>query len=677
MYRVLALGVWLQLSVVGLLACNGSGDDTSPDGGTDSEGESACPWDDDDTFSTANALTLGTAAQGYICPRADQDWYALSTAPGTDLLTVTLAIDAELVSPIGPTYSVWSADGANVLASPEGSETAAPAAPMTITHSLPSGSYFIAIKDRGDDAEDERHPYLLTAISATDADPFEPNNAMETAATVTGTSLVGSISFRGDQDWFRIDSIGREILHIQLTMPVAGIDPTYQVVDAAGNLLISDVNAAGSIQPTDLEYYQALEAAGTYYIVIADDDGLASNAEVNYTLGLTLIPDPDGNEPNDHPHAATPLPDLSCAEAWSDWAQAEGYLASSGDIDWYKINVANSARGIIELSAVFDTSQVLPADLQMSVRIVRGVDDKPCAVDQDCHQLTTTCEYDLDCHGIGNTCLAEGVCAGAGVCLPGGTCGGAILAEAASEKELGKVDLTAPLFGEPNIYIAIQDYQGDAFSLGHQYILRARVRTDADALEPSEAYTAGPAGPDDRPASHIVFAREIPVHNCVDGVDCCSADTWISGYLSYKYDQDWYAYQHPCPGADCMVRVLYEFDAGNVDQYLRVFRGTSAWFDNLSDTVDQASHDAVSGYFGGLDPADYCFYAYSGHEGEPFWYYLTVRDTIYVSEGNEEHGTWDWNADQAYRICIEKVAEGCHPPCELYDDGCGTPVQDK
>jgi hypothetical protein len=160
------------------------------------------------------------------------------------------------------------------------------------------------------------------------------------------------------------------------------------------------------------------------------------------------------------------------------------------------------------------------------------------------------------------------------------------------------------------------------------------------------------------------------------GPECCGSGTWVQGYLAYTYDQDWYSYRHPCPGRDCMVRVVYDFDQGPADFYLRVFQEGQAWFDNLSDTVEMETQSAESGYFGGLDADDYCFYAYQGHEGDPFFYYLAIRDTIYISEDNSEGGTWDWSADQAYRFCIEKIASECLEPCQLYEGECGAPASD-
>ena len=247
------------------------------------------------------------------------------------------------------------------------------------------------------------------------------------------------------------------------------------------------------------------------------------------------------------------------------------------------------------------------------------------------------------------------------------------MAVAAEEESPGTTLLSSPLYwsGVP-FFVAVADYQGNGYSADHQYTVRVRARRDPDLFEPTEAMTAGPPQSDDPVVEHVAFAEEVAVHDCT-AADCCDSTTWTEAYLSYAYDQDWYAYQHPCPTQDCMVRVNYEFDEGPVDFYMQVYEGMNPWFDNLADTTDPGDQPAKSGYFGGLNTDDYCFYAYQGHLGDPFYYYLPVRDTVYVSEDQEDDGTWDWSTAQGYRFCIEKIAAGCVDPCFLYDDGCGAP----
>ncbi|MEE2758052.1 MAG: hypothetical protein VYA30_15445 [Myxococcota bacterium] len=140
---------------------------------------------------------------------------------------------------------------------------------------------------------------------------------------------------------------------------------------------------------------------------------------------------------------------------------------------------------------------------------------------------------------------------------------------------------------------------------------------------------------------------------------CCGTEEsdWIEGSISYEYDQDWYAYRHPCPGEDCMVRIVFQLDGGSVDHLMQVYTGNSLWFDTVIPVQELPMHPASSGRFGGLEQGDQCFYAFSGHGSErgDYLYVLSIRDLLPAR---------DWNPDQKYRFCVEKIADGCHePPC--------------
>jgi len=121
------------------------------------------------------------------------------------------------------------------------------------------------------------------------------------------------------------------------------------------------------------------------------------------------------------------------------------------------------------------------------------------------------------------------------------------------------------------------------------------------------------------------------------------------------------------------VAVHAQLDGGPVDLYVRTFTGGGVWYDNLFDAVEQVDHPARIEVFGGLGEDDECYYAWQGHTGAPYWYYLAVRDTVWVSVSEPTGGTGDWSTDQSYGLCIEKLADECVVPCELYEDGCGTP----
>ncbi len=688
----IVLAICVALPIIGCKSDGGGKGDSGIDAG-----QSACPWDEDDIQSKASSLDFDSPAQGYLCPIGDQDWYSFSIPDGIDLLSVSLSIDAP-VTAVNLTYGVWTSTNDEVVVSPESSESAEPNNPIEITHGMQPGDYFVVVRDRASDAEDVYHPYELTISGHVDPDVNEPNNTMEDATELGAGSVEGYVSYRGDEDWYRIDVQDHELVGINLTMPTGGIEPAYRMVNADGDLLVAGSNEAGQFEDTLLHYMQAVETAGAYYVVVSDDDNLEFDFEVPYILELTITPDPDPNETNDHPNQATPMTSLNCsATTWSSWVDVQGYIASSGDMDWFSLDISSSSKCIMDVEVQFENETSLPDEFQVSARIGRDSNTYLCDNDQDCLELPRTCQINLGCAWFGNNCLSVGVCAGGGACLSSGNCMVDYYAEYAPETipdpgdpsadivnpDRGTVGFATILIGStPPYLIGVSDYHGDSYSMSHQYTLRVRVRKDPDTTEHNEAFAAGPPGPEteEEAAIHATNAVEVPVHDCdpapdAGAPDCCNSGTWEEAYLSYKYDQDWFKYQHPCPDEDCMVRFVYDLDPGEVDVYVQVYDGDTPWFDNLCDIADTGSHAALSGYFGGLGASDYCFYAWQGHTGTPFWYYLAIRDTIYVSEGHEDEGTWDWSSDQAYRFCVEKVANGCQePPCQLYGDaGCGSP----
>ncbi len=658
----------IALSAFATLAACGNGDDKqSADSDTDSQ--VACPWDDDS--EPAKAIALNGSAEGYICPIGDQDWYSIVQAQNNGLMAISLEIEAP-VAPIGPTYTLWDVTGTEVIATPAASESAGPGEPIHIVHGVTAGrQYLLSVRDSGGDGTDTRHPYLLTVEGLPDPDSNEPNDD-ETAASDLSGSQDAYISYRGDQDWYAVDAPERGLLDIRLTMPIGAIEPAFRVIDLAGETMITQSNPSGTVEATELTRIQPVEDAGIYYVVVEDDDNVEYDTEVPYTLQVAVANDPDLNEPNDHPTEATEIPAQMCVGSWSNWENAEGYLASSGDIDWYHVPLSSCGTGIIEIEVTFDDPATLPANLDVEVRIVRNVDMEICQVDQDCQELSQSCGENIECAHLGNTCLASGRCAGSGQCLGTGDCGATLLSATADAANPGYLLTSAPLQGYADVWFAVVDHLGNALSVDNPYSMQVRVRDQPD-LEPSELYTAGPPVANNA-GYHSAYAQTIPVHDCRLGYDCCDGGTWETGAIGYAFDQDWFKYQHPCPGQDCMVRIHYEFDAGPTDLYLRIFADTSLWYDTITGTSELANQGARAGIFGGLAPSDECFYAYDDHIGSPFWYHLAVRDTIWVDAGNPMGGTWDWDAEQEYRLCVETIADGCLSPCEVWDPaGCGPP----
>ncbi len=661
----------MMLALIWILACSQPVDTGAVD--TEPDTDSACPWDDD----SAQAPTeVQGEVQGYLCPRGDQDWYRVQLGGQEELLQVSLSLGDAPISPVQLTWAVWEATGAEVVGQPGAEEQAEAGAPLSLVHGLEPGTWLVQVRDVGGDDEDTRHPYTLSVQGLEDPDDNEPNDQQSQATPLGSAPTSGQISFRGDVDWFVVSVEDRSLVSVGLTAPTGDMEPAIEVLDAEGEVVVRTSNPAGGSQPTELEWTTGAEVGGDWHVVVSDDDGDASDLDQVYTLLVSTRPDPDDNEPNDHPDQATPLGSAACGPGSSTLAPVGGYLATTGDVDWFEVDLSSCEAGVLE--ARVTSAGELPEGLDPELRLVREVPGEGCAMDQDCAELSLTCSEDMQCSLYGNTCLGSHHCAGAGVCLPSGLCAAKLVGEVDEDGD-GAATLTAPLRSWDKLWLAVGDHRGDARSADHAYSLAVSVIDDPDPHEPSDHYTGGP--PAGSQASwHAGYASELPVRDC-DGdllpedQDCCDGpEDFTTGWLSWAYDQDWYRYPHPCPGEDCMVRVHLQGDAGPVELYTRVFTGTSAWYDNLFDAVDLGDSAAVSAVFGGLEEEDECYYAWQGHEGEPFWYYVSVRDTVYRSASEPTGGTWDASTDQSYGLCVEKVASGCaEPPCHLYTDGCGPP----
>jgi hypothetical protein len=155
--------------------------------------------------------------------------------------------------------------------------------------------------------------------------------------------------------------------------------------------------------------------------VVVSDDVLSGSTARFRTLTVDVQTDPTGAG-NDDALTATELGSQSCNSGFGTMMTRTGYLAASGDNDWYALDVSGCNNGVIEYSVDFDNPGALPTELTTQVRLVREVDDQSCSENAECGKLTAyPCVDDVDCQYVGNDCDASGFCAGAGLCLDTGT----------------------------------------------------------------------------------------------------------------------------------------------------------------------------------------------------------------------------------------------------------------
>jgi len=674
-FRVRPLVATLVMAAAALGACPTS-TQNGPDVQEDYIGSPTCTFDDSEDHTVTTALELGVESAGHwLCPTKDTDWFTFTTGANDSLVTIKLEVDGDL-SPVQPIYAVWSiaADG-----SPDTATASPPpeliGQPLEVTHCMDPGQYLLVVRDHNDDGQDLRRSYKLSVETAPDPDPAEPNDSTDRAIPMSAsTPVTGSIACRGDDDYYALDVPSGTLLRVRFDVPQTAYEPSIRITDVEGNVVLNEINLSGTVEETAVDRYAVVPGAGTYYVIVGDDDGLHADPETNYTITIDFLQDDDPNEPNQTPTLATPLSDTAApctAIAWGQWYTATGNIGAPGDVDYFVLPTAvcSGTAALLEAELEFDTSGLSAAqqwdvlnNVQASLTHVIQHLETSCEKDVDCQVLNRPCEDNWDCAGLFNNCLPQGLCAGAATCLPDALCGANRMADNAElpadqsgNPPPNRAHFTVPIASGRPQYLRVSDFQGDGAAPGTSYTLRVRFRQENDANEPNNYFSPFLNDAFADSEAHIERAVPVPVWNCDAGECCTDPSRWTEGRIGYTTDVDWFYYQHPCPGMDCMVRVNLEYDAGPVDPVVTIFRSqTDPWFDIGADEL--ANQSAGSLVLGGLQPTDRCFYAFKGHEGTPYNYYLLVADRLQEL---------DWSSDQEYRFCVEKLADGCLEPCEL------------
>ncbi len=619
--------------------------------------------------ASAEPLLADEEQMGFVCPAIDEDWFTFDVSAAEPLTRVELTID-NARSPVDATYAISPQDTpAMAVATPDGGSVA-PGADFDDTHCLGAGSYNIVVRDQGADAQDIRNPYLLRISNRPEPDSSEPNNAADAATPLAmGAPVSGFISCIGDEDYYTFDVGARDAVRIALEAAELGYEPELTVFEANGQTVISQGNPRGAFDATAIGFERQLDA-GTYTLRIADDDGTGANPDVAYVLTIGLFEDPDTNEPNNGPLEATALGSLTCDAGWSNYLMnGAGAIVTAADTDWFEVSLAGCVGGIVEAEAEIDTSGLtdeeawqLQQQLQMSVTLVRDAPDSPCDEDADCNVLPQTCEENIDCAGLLEACQREGRCAGARLCLPGSRCGANQTFRAYQQEPIpspitgppppNRAVAAAPILASGNLWVRIADFQSNGGDLRARYTVRVRVRSEPDAFEPDNLYTSNPFEIEGDGGSSYT------IRDCTAG-DCCGPGTFTTGHIGYEGDRDFFRGSHPCPGQNCVLRLHYQVDGGEVSPLLRLSTSAGRWYE----TALPPGTTGTIGDLGGPTGAGQCIVANREHDMSPFDVTLFHYDEEVPEETN-------WDADQAVRFCLEIVSNACMAPCIPMGDDC-------
>jgi hypothetical protein len=163
------------------------------------------------------------------------------------------------------------------------------------------------------------------------------------------TVVEGTLCPQRDNDGYRVTVAAPEsvlVVTLSMTTNITPVEPVYSIFlddgsdapPAIGTGVDPLATSQGHI--TNFTAFHRVELAGDYVIVVADKEGFDDRFDNTnpYSLTVSVVPDPDVNEPNNTPAQASPLAA----------GTTEGLIATLGDDDWYAIEAPGNAQ-IIDL----------------------------------------------------------------------------------------------------------------------------------------------------------------------------------------------------------------------------------------------------------------------------------------------------------------------------------------
>jgi len=681
----IATAWFLSLSLAALGCGSSKPDDTNLDGDIVGNG---CIADLSTGAASALALAVADKAVGMICPRADQDFYAVEVGAGANLLDVSLAYPSAL-SKVVLQARLFESDGVtqvpNASASDSNSTDGKNAVVTTFAVPKP-GPYILRVSDANDANTDSVNGYVLQVTTALDPDSHEPNDTAAQAKVADGAP--GYFSSVGDVDIYQVTIANAgSLLKMKVGNPAtAKATIAYEIMDTSLNLL-----GTGEIAPAaaPMDLTRAAPKAGVLLVSLHYPTGSAPDRrpEAAYTIELGEVAETDSNDQpprNDSPATATCLAGAGtpCAAAFSGTAVSfktqSGTIGSRGDRDYFM------ARATVAAGVVAATLRAPATAMDLALDVLVPHPASSCKVDADCKVLAGSCTTDDDCelshHCIdakAGACTSTNCrqCAGSGLCLP--------LPDSAGQKACGvtlysaldsdggmktgadgfnTIRLAQPVFSVGPVFLIVHDNKDDQYDPALSYSLDVQMAPEPDAMD---------SGTD--PASRNNFYNPYPIQSTDLGPSQkrakdisaqIAAGTSVSGYISYQSDEDWFWFPHPCPGTNCGL--IFEWVQPGPSPVRPVFflrRSDLSLHESWTYTGTVPTTAPITGVFGDGDCTE-CSFASVNHKASgttPYKYYLQVRD------GGADD--WDFTPSGRYEFRLKTVTPGCPASCS--EEGAG------
>lgn len=195
----------------------------------------------------------------------------------------------------------------------------------------------------------------------------EPNDSYQQATALKlGRAAKGTMATAKDQDWYRVDAVGEGVISVRLGgIRDADFSLTWLDADRRELKRVDETTVGGDEQALDLGV-----SAGTYFLVVANGNEQAANAEQVYELN-TSFESATGleREPNDAALSAQPLEagGLVKGHYWPT-RRPVADDPEAVEEDWYAVSVAGAGLFLLNVSV----SEVPKVDAVLEVYDTNG-----------------------------------------------------------------------------------------------------------------------------------------------------------------------------------------------------------------------------------------------------------------------------------------------------------------
>jgi hypothetical protein len=317
--------------------------------------------------------------------------------------------------------------------------------------------------------------------------------------------------------------------------------------------------------------------------------------------------------------------------------------------------------------------------VKYAVDLLTADPNSACKQDADCVALDQPCTYLVNDAGVSvnkdcemsHNCMMPGsygfcssspcsLCQGAGLCIPSGSGSAgfcAIPQYLSSYNPTGTVagassiSTAQPLFSNATYYVNVHDASYSNTDLTNAYTLSLKMVPEPDANDQSTVaanrnnfYDPYPSFWSDETPNK---ARATPI----------TLGTTVTGYISYQGDNDWYSFQHPCPGQNCGLDFEWtQPGPSNVQVAFYMLTEDLQWVhESFGYSGSMPTTAPVSGSFNNQSCSQCSFASATATDGGPYTYYLRVAD---VTQKN-----WDFSSTGQYSFTVTKTVDGCPSAC--------------